>query len=236
MTFAPFVAGNVLTAAQLNAVVPAASVIYLASGSFTSTNLAGHAWIKVRVWGPGGGGAGAAANAAGNSSSGAGGGGGAYAEAIIDASTLSLPVTVTVGTGGAGGVAGANGANGSAASSFGALVVAGLGTGGAFLATGLVVGASAFPGAGGTASAGDLKVIGADGGVTWRVTATVTVGGTGGAGAMGGGFRSGGIGANIAGQTSYFPGGGGGGACATAAGGPLNGAAGANGLVIIELL
>lgn len=117
--------------------------------------------VKVRVQADGGGSGGAATSA--NVACSAGGGGGGYAEKWIPAASLAATVTVTVGQGGAAGIAGNNAGGAGTGSSFGALVTASGGLGGAG-APGTAGYASAVPGAGGGGASGDLNVPGGSGG------------------------------------------------------------------------
>lgn len=241
MTYSPFTALQKLTAAELNSVAGfKASKVYLTSGTFTSTDLGGKATIRVRAWGPGGGGGGCVSGVTTTSNTAAGGGGGGgYAEAIIDASTLTLPVTVTIGTGGAGGASGSNpGASGSVNSSFGTVVVAGPGLGGqASPATGTAAGILVLSLGGGAGVTGDLKVQGSWGGPAMRLlgtSGTGVIGGAGGSAGQGGGSNQPSF--NGAGAAGSFPGGGGGGAASATTSSPFAGGAGGNGLVIVEFI
>lgn len=118
--------------------------------------------IRVRAIGGGGGSAGSNTTAAAQASIGGSGGGGSLAEAfIINIAGLAASVDVTRGAGGTAGAAGANGGAGGT-SSFGTLVVAGggaAGTAGPVAAANI---ATAFSPAaiGGVASVGDVLVNG----------------------------------------------------------------------------
>ena len=167
--------------------------------------------LFVEVVGGGGGGAGSSAS----TDASRGGGGGGYAFKIIDADSLTYPVTVTVGAGGAGGTTGAtsaqNGGTGGT-SSFGAEVSATGGIGGKYFNVG-----SADSGAGGIGVGGDINTAGDAGGI-----------GNGGSSFYGGG-------ANVTNSTgSGRPGqpyGGGGSGCANAS---ANGGVGGDGVVIVR--
>jgi hypothetical protein len=104
---------------------------FTSSGTFTKATYPWLNAIRVRVQGAGGGSGGCSATGSGAVSNSASGGGGAYAESFItDIAGLSTSVTVTVGAGGAGGAAGANIGSTGGTSSFGALVSANGGFGG----------------------------------------------------------------------------------------------------------
>ncbi|MCH9406343.1 hypothetical protein [Pantoea agglomerans] len=81
-----------------------ATKVFTASGTYTPT--AGTKKIKVTVIGGGGGGGGSAATDANTRSCGGGGGAGNTAISMLDISSLTLPVSINVGTAGAAGAAG----------------------------------------------------------------------------------------------------------------------------------
>ncbi len=164
------------------------SQTFTSSGTFTVPT--GVTSVKVECWGGGGAGGGSTRNDRG----GGGGGGGGYCMKIIDTSSLTSPVSVTVGTGGSGSTG--NGKNGGT-SSFSTLIANG-GSGGEATDHNGNGG-----GTGGTASGGDTNITGnnGDGGGS--------SGGDGGDGANGG---TGGAGTtNADGEDGTTPGGGGGG-------------------------
>ena len=188
--------------------------------------------VRVRCQGGGGGGAGAQADPGEQVVATAGSGGGYSESFIADLSTVTDPISVTVGAGGARGAAGQNaGANGGA-SSFGSLVVANggsgggvvgsfsvpitfIGTPGAAPGTGDIaapgqasIGPFGLSGTQGTSGQGGDSVLGAGGGA--RV-------GSGGAGLDASGFGAGGGGAKDRDNTARA------------------GGAGAPGIVIVEL-
>ena len=204
---------------------------FTSSGSYTPT--AGTAYIVVYAVGGGGGGGGGDSNIFSSQSAaggGAGGGGGGLAVFASPASALSFPVSITIGTGGAGGgagngnthshVAATSGGNGGT-TYFGSYSYAQGGNGG---------GPGYGGAAGGTSASGSVGVL--DGYVISGTAGTntgVDNAGAGGASGWGsGGGRGGSTGAvATAGQVA---GGGGGGGYSTS----HAGAAGGNGLVIIQ--
>ncbi len=105
--------------------------VFTASGTFTPGTRVTR--VKVRVWGAGGGGGG-------GNTTGAGGGaaGGGYTEGLFTV-TPGVGTTVTVGTGGTAGAVNGNGGNGGT-SSFGALCSATGGLGGLGVSSGLATG------------------------------------------------------------------------------------------------
>ena len=122
---------------------------FTSSGTYTKPS--GINKVKVIVTGAGGGGGGGSSNYNG----GTGGGAGGTAIELIDVSSLSSTVAVTVGTGGGGGSSNATGGTGGT-SSFGAYCSATGGNGGG--------GADqAIYGTGGTGSSGNLNITGGDG-------------------------------------------------------------------------
>lgn len=174
--------------------------------------------VFVQVWGGGGGGGGV-----GTGGGGAAGGTGAQHRAGFVDVTPGNVITVTVGTGGPGGNGTPSSGSNGGSSSFGSAITAVGGRGGSGASGGgTVSGASPLTGGGG----GSLTIPGAG------TAPGLTIGGTTVGSAGGGSF----CGASVVaistslGNGSSYPGGGGGGA-----GGNVNqdGAAGANGLVIV---
>jgi hypothetical protein len=103
---------------------------FTSSGTWTKPS--GASLVLVRVWGAGGGGAGGTVGAVSTSKSGgSGGGGGAFYEKFFYASELASTVSVTIGAAGTGGASATVGVAGGQ-TSFGTLVTANGGTGGAF--------------------------------------------------------------------------------------------------------
>lgn len=142
----------------------AAILHYTSSGTFQKGNYAGIKAIEVEVVGAGGGSAFAAATTAAQISMGTGGGGGGYGHGFILAGALASSETVTVGTGGIAGSSGvpAGGAGGN--SSFGAHVTAGGGGGGSASGAASTAGSgSNNAGAGGAVGAGTAADIVAPG-------------------------------------------------------------------------
>jgi hypothetical protein len=216
--------------------------IYTASGTFDKADYPGLKSVRVRVVGGGGAGGGAEATVttpSSTGSSGAGGGAGGYAEAVLLASALGTSETVTIGAGGTG-VSGATGNNGSA-SSFGSLVAAGGGNGGARIGANSGEGAN-FGGSGGTGTApvsGGILMSGNTGAVALRLDANTLIGGTGGSSVLGAGGngRSSNTDASQAGIAAAANTGGGGGGAANG-GGPQSAVAGGNGgsgIVIVDV-
>lgn len=212
--------------------------LYYTSPGVSSFVKATYPWLKairVKCLGGGGGGGGAATTGSGETAIGGAGGGGAYAESFItDIAGLDASVTVTVGAGGAGGAAVAAGAAGSngGTSSFGSLVSASGGLGGA---VGDDINFSAYykvGAGGGTSVTGDFVVQGAPGDTTYFFG---TFGGV--ASANGGNsFLGPGAPRQFDGAGfSAFRGGGGSGAANPQSTGARAGGAGGNGIVIIEL-
>jgi hypothetical protein len=180
--------------------VSSVQTIYNLSGSpHTWTKATGLKRVRVQAWGGGGGGS------SGVSTNGGGGGGGGYFEAWFEASELGATETVTVGAGGAS-VTGNSAGNAGANSTFGSLLTAFGGAGGA------VNGNTSNGGAGGGVQTGDIVLRGA-GGVTAVGGVGVLYGGGGGGGAntntglAGGTALYGGAGGGASGYTTSGAGG-----------------------------
>ena len=209
---------------------------YTSSGTFAKadplgTGDIGLRAIRVRMVGGGGGAAGNRGAFAADHADGSGGGA-CYAESFItDIAALDSSVTVTRGAGGTSGsgLAGNNGGT----SSFGSLVTAEGGFGGA--RQGNANETQVLPsGAGGTVGTGDLVVSGSAGSL--GALAQRTTGGTGGASALGGGGQGNfttSPGTSV-GQPGNLYGGGAGGSVALNDTTLTTGASGANGIVIID--
>lgn len=139
--------------------------------------------------GGGGAGGGAPSTTSNQVNAGAGGGAGGFAEGIFTASTIGSSQSVTIGAGGTG-VSGSSG-NSGGATTFGALLTANGGQGGA---AGVSTSSSTIVGGagGGTGSGGYLNIPGQTGYDGWAFTASSTVG----------------ISQGAAGGSSFFAGGG----------------------------
>ena len=195
--------------------------VFTSSGTYTKPT--GISTVKVTVTGGGGQGGGYGAS----NDFGAGGGAGGTAIEVIDVSGVST-VAVTVGAGGSGAANNAHG-NAGGTSSFGSFCSATGGNGGRHGNAG-----DTYGGAGGTATGGDINLLGGSGnngqdnavtnGTDYRPTW-----GIGGASFWGGGGRGGVYNINAATGRAFGSGGGGG---ATAGNGL--GASGKEGIVVIE--
>ena len=199
--------------------------VFTSTGANTYTKPWDVLRVKVRVQGAGGGGGNATASDPG-SASGGGGGGGGFSEKIIVADVVGPTETMTVGAGG--GVASTGGTT-----SFGSHCSATGGGGGT--STNETQGSG---GAGGAGSGGDINFEGGDGdnGMGGSGSNYPAAGGYGGNSHLGGGGKAGKIPstslASSAGSAGNIYGGGGGGGAAND--GTGNGAAGANGIGIVE--
>lgn len=202
--------------------------VFTASGTYTPTP--GTKSIVVEVQGGGGAGGGAAVSTVANFSIGGGGLSGAYAKANITPLTTSYSIVVGAGGVGVSGTAGNAGGN----SSFGGVVTATGGLGGASLAEGTVFGIASAAGNYPSTDYSGASIYGAGlsyGQVGIRVSGTGAVSGTGGSSVCGsGGGARGSVGAGSAGR-GY--GSGGGGAAAAAVSQSYAGGNGTPGVVII---
>ncbi|MEM9465300.1 MAG: hypothetical protein AAGA90_07990 [Actinomycetota bacterium] len=136
---------------------------YTATGTFQKALYPWARSIRVRVVGGGGGSGGTAATGASERAESAGGGGGGYAEKRIAVTDLETSEIVTVGAGGAGGAAGANPGAAGGTSSFGAHCSA-TGGGGGEQGAAASTATTETRGAGGVGVGGDLNLDGGDGG------------------------------------------------------------------------
>lgn len=209
-----------------------------ASGNFTKASYTGIRGVITKVWGSGGGSGGRAATSSSQVAAAGGGGGGGYAEKWIAAASLASSETVTVGAGGSAGASGANAGGAGATSSFGSHASA---TGGGGGAGGTAQTNTAFValagGAGGTGTAsGGFVSTGSDGGYGLCISG-LHLGGAGGSAAGMAGFKEavGAAGGGGSGGAGYSPGGGASGANATVSNGAVAGAAGADGMIIVDV-
>lgn len=209
------------------------TVVYTATSSFTKGSYTG--FKAVRVYGTGGGGqcGGVTATAAGQANEGGAGGGSGYAETFLLDAAMGTSITVTIGAGGTGAAAGTNG-NAGGTSSFGAFISITGGSGGTAMAgtTGNLI---AGGGASGVGSGGNILNLS---------------GSFGGPGVCASGFpvrtNSGGVSpffasnavtgsASTDGQAGVVFGGGGGGTRNGASQAARSGAAGAPGVIIVDV-
>ena len=200
---------------------------FTSSGTYTPTP--GTTGVIVELIGAGGSGGSCAATGASQGAAAGGGSAGAFARARLTSGFAG--VAVTVGNGGAAPAAGANIGNAGTATSFGSLITAAPGTGGAaggaYTAPVIAGGASASaPPAG----ANLVAASGAPGGHGYLLSQYTVVGGNGGNSYYGGGGNGGG---NTAGFAAQSPGAGGGGASSIGGAPARQGGAGAAGLVTI---
>ncbi len=204
---------------------------FSAAGATTFSSLPGATKVRVQVVSGGGGGGGTEGNGAGARSTGGGGGGGGHAASLLAAPLSSIPVTV--GAGGAGGSATGVGVGGTGGtSSFGGLLSATGGAGGAKGLTSTGFPLLIFGGTGGFGSLGNLMTgRGGNGGDGYTLSASVGVSGEGGFSLFGQGGGKTGI---TNGDPASTVGGGGGGAAAAPSTGGFNGGAGAGGVIVVE--
>ena len=202
--------------------------VFSTSGSHTWTKPTGINKVKVTVTGGGGGGGGGSPNF---NAKGGGGGGGTAIE-VIDVSSVSS-VSVTVGAGGQGGSASGGGTGGDGvgggASSFGSYCSATGGYGG----TDQIDPRVRTPG---TATGGDINILGGDGDIFEGGNSQADEGGSTHGGASfwgGGGAGDSGEGVDV-GASGQAYGSGGGGGQHTTSNGASAGGAGAVGIVYVE--
>ena len=210
-------------------------VKFTASSSFVKANYPWATTASVRVVAGGGASGGLAATTGSTQFAMAGGGGGGgYAEARIATTAMSASETVTVGTGGTGT---ATTGNTGGASSFGSNAVAAGGVGGSVGAQGTSQVSGGSGGAGGAASAGDIQISGGGGASQLSGVASGQIKTSPGGGSQLAGSHASTV--TTATQSSAaglgFGGGGMGGTSRNASGAASNGAAGADGIVIVEL-
>lgn len=212
-------------------------VRYTASGTFVKADYPGLRALQVRCIGGGGGSGGCAATGAGQVSLGGNGGGGAFVERLVtDVAALAASETITVGAGGAAGGAGAAGAAGAASTAFLATAGAGLGGGGGAAGAALTGPIGARGGGGNPSGTFDVGFRGGSATEAYALSVARLNGGVSGDSAMSAAFGFAGIGAAgvaAAAGTAY-----GGGALGALNGESLAaraGAAGAPGIVIVDL-
>lgn len=213
---------------------PPTRQIFTATGTYTPS--AGVVAAIAECIAAGGGGGGTPATAAsgnGQCAAAGGGGGGGFSSSLILSPTSQ---TVTIGTGGAGGIGNNNGSAGGN-TSFGSLVIAEGGQGGA---KGIVdigtfpdTSASASRGGLGANGTGDVKIDGGNGQGGMMYSVVMPSSGDGGEAARGAGRRTGSTGGTFAGNPGRIYGGGGTGASATTSAAAQTGGAGANGICIV---
>lgn len=138
-------------------------VVFTSTGTFSKGSFTWAKTVKVRVVGGGGGSGGCASTSGTQRCESAGGGGGGYAEEAIDVTSLSSSETVTIGAAGVAGVAGDNDAGNGGTSSFGAFCSATGGFGGDGAPATSTTG-SAVRGYRGVGSGGDINLPGGHGG------------------------------------------------------------------------
>lgn len=190
--------------------------------------------VKYEVVAGGGGGGGAAAAVSGEHAAASGGGAGGTSIGILDASSLAVSVTVTVGAGGAGGAAGANNGVAGGQSSFGGHAVASGGAAGnGSGSSGATFGVAGA--AGGIGTTGDVLSRGGAGGYGFG-GGNLGASGNGGDSHYGGGPSGRAAGTNaqsLAGVAADGYGAGGSGGLTTSTGGAAAGGAGAAGIVVV---
>jgi hypothetical protein len=213
--------------------------VYVTTGTLTAAAYPNAKYLRIEGVNGGGGSGGCQTTIAANSAHSGPGAGGAYAVRTVPVSSLTFPLTVTVGAGGAAGAAGNNagGVGGQSSVTNGASTywtpgVQSTNQKGLGGATGAVVGDASTPGFDGstTGGVGDVIIPGQGANVPTRVSAAAIARAYGGNSQMGGGGLPGNGAAGTAG--SGFGSGGGGsyiGASAT----QVTGATGAGGIVII---
>jgi hypothetical protein len=211
------------------------------TGSQSATIPAGTLYVEIEIWGAGGGGAGRTQVGSRPATlySAGGGGGGAYSKKTYRTSDIQSGDTLnfTVGAGGAGGVAGIPGTSGTVggtttldthkrgASTIETFSVSAGGGAGSIACSTICSTAS-----GGVASGGDINT---NGGIGDSGAGVFADGADGGDGANGGAGGSGATSVTPAGAGTQ-PGGGGGGGGGFPTGNRINGAAGADGKVIVR--
>ena len=212
-------------------------VRYTAAGvdSFDKGDYAGLRAIRYRLWGSGGGSGSTAATSGSQVAQAAGGGSGAYVEGILEEGDLATSETVTIGAGGTAGTAGGAGNQGGTTSLGSHGSSTGGGGGASGTATSNTTGnTSRAGGAAGAPTGGDFSLPG--NAAQWANVATGSPQRNGdGAPAPGMGNRAISPAPSAAGVAAVGYGGGAAGACAGTSQSALAGAAGAGGLIVIEV-
>lgn len=212
------------------------TVYFTVSGTFTKADYVGLRAVRVKAVGGGGGGGGAATTAAAQGATSGAGAGACYAESFILAADIADTETVTVGTGGTAGAAGANGGGTGVSSSFGTTVVApgGDGGGGA-TASGSTTGTAGGDGSS-TGGVGDIVIAGQDGSDGRHLSTGERVNdAVGGSSVLGFGRSESNVTASNAGLAGRLYGGGASGAHNQASQTQVAGAAGGDGIVIVDI-
>jgi hypothetical protein len=208
-------------------------IVFNSSGTLTAQQVFGAVALRVRVLGGGGAGGGAQATTA-QASVGGGGQAGAYAEGTIPLTSITFPVTVTVGAAGAAnsGAAGGNGGT----SSFGTLISVSGGTGGTTMAANTTVAVTngGFGGATISGAFAQVQATGNEGQSAYRFSATQATSGYGAGSIFGGGIIPTGAVTTASGRSSGVVGSGGSGGLNIGTQSAVPGGAGVAGVVIVE--
>lgn len=211
------------------------TVIFTVSGNFDKADYPNMRALRGKGVAGGGGSGGTQATAAGQNASSGGGGGGEYFEFEIPVSALAASEPVTIGAGGAGGAAGLNNGGTGGTTSFGAHASAIGGQGGlAGSATATNAAADGGDGGtGGTVGPGGINIQGGPGGAGFVIGGVRLRNHSGGASQLGNGAQ---IAQTTAAQAGQNYGSGAGGASQLASSAALAGAAGAPGIILLEVL
>lgn len=216
--------------------------VYTVDSTFNKADLSGlGSGLRVRCVGGGGGGGGAENATAGKFAAGQGGGAGGFSERYLDLSDpgFASPVAITVGQGGTGGAAGANIGVDGTNSTFGSFITGGKGLGGDPSA-GSVTSPDWGPGGSdnsGSATGGFLNIKGGSGGVAVGLSASHGLVPQGGASHLSPSSTPLAYGSTgLTGAAGKAYGGGGNGGVSVNATGAKAGGAGADGVVIVEVL
>jgi len=206
---------------------------FTSDGTFSKADYPWLRAIRVKCQGAGGGSGGCATTGAGAGANSAGGGGGGYAESFItNIAGLDASITVTRGAGGAAGASGDNAGSAGGSSSFGTVVSAAGGGGG--LGSGAFARA-VFNGAdGGTSNTGDFTISGAGAGFS-EGSSTVVRNGQSGAGFLAAAIPTRITFSSQAAVAGNLYGGGARGGAHVQNTAARAGAAGGNGIVVVEL-